>query len=202
MRVFVLVALVCAVAIGGCGKKEELHKLSTTMLVAGQGTAAKTQMRNVIPSKPAPQRLSVVIEEERYLGDVARQLGSSVDAMLALNKLTDTLLQRGQILLVDTSREMVEKFVDKRERRKAAKLAAEEAKRQEKLRKEAEVRAAKRQKLLEARAKKRGIKIAAAGTAPDRGPSAVPLRSGETRQVGHGQVRGVTMPTSFGGPSP
>lgn len=187
----------------GCGKKDDLQKLSVQMIAASGGTAAKTSLSNVIPSKPPTKRLNLVIEDERFMGDVARQLGTSVDALLVLNNMTDTLLQCGQILLVDTSREMVDQFVDKRERRKAAKLAAEESKRQDKLRKEAEVRAAKRQKLMEARAAKRGIKLKptslAAGT-PDRGPTGVPLRAGEARSMDHGQLRGVRLPSTFAAP--
>ena len=183
----------------GCAQKQDLHKLSVGVIQAGSGTAAKTQLRNVVPSKAPTQRLNVTIEDERYLGDVARQLGTSVDAMLALNQMTDTLLQRGQVLLVETRREFVDHFVDKREKRKAAKLAAEEAKRQDKLRKEAEARAAKRHKQMEARAKKRGLKyVAKSDGAPDTGPTSVPLRHGEERRLDHGKLRGVTLPASFG----
>lgn len=183
----------------GCAQKHELQKLSVGVIAAGSGTAQKTQLRNVVPSKAPAERCKVVIEDERYLGDVARQLGTSVDALMALNQVADTLLQRGQVILVETRRELVDQFVDKRERRKAAKIAAEEAKRQEKLRKEAEARAAKRQKQMEARAKKRGLKyVAAAAGVPDHGPTAVPLRSGEERSLNHGKLRGVTLPASFG----
>ena len=183
----------------GCQRPQELHALSTTVLKAGSGTAAKTQLKNIVPSKRPQERLTVVIEDERYLGDIARQLGTSVDALLAMNKLTDTLLTRGQIVMVEATRDLVDHFVDKRERRKETKIAADEAKRQDKLRKEAEARSAKRQKMLEARARKRGIKIVA-GHSPldDKGPSAVPLRAGEMRQLGHGQMRGVALPVAFG----
>lgn len=183
----------------GCAQKQELHKLSVSALQASTGTAQKTQLQNVVPSKAPAERCTLVIEDERYLGDVARQLGTSVDALMALNQLADTLLQRGQVVVVETRRALVDQFVDKREKRKAAKIAAEEAKRQEKLRKEAEARAAKRQKQMEARAKKRGLKyVAAAAGAPDTGPTAVPLRSGEERKLDHGKLRGVTLPASFG----
>ena len=195
---FALVLLASATA---CEKRAELEKLSTTMIQASAGTAAKSPMRNVIPSKPAKLRLNLVVEEERYLGDVARQLGASVDSLLALNQLRDTLLQKGQILLVETSREMLDQFVDRREKRKAAKIAAEEAKRQDKLRKEAELRAAKRMKLMEARAKKRGgkVSLAAMQAGHDKGPTGVPLRAGEVRQLGHGQIQGVHLPAGIGG---
>ncbi|MBM4345501.1 MAG: LysM peptidoglycan-binding domain-containing protein [Deltaproteobacteria bacterium] len=193
------VLLGIAALLQGCAQKQDLQKLSVGVLQAGSGTAQKTQLQNVVPSKSPAERLTLIVEDERYLGDIARQLGTSVDALMALNQLADTLLQRGQVVLVETRRELVDQFVDKREKRKAARIAAEEAKRQDKLRKEAEARAAKRQKQLEARARKRGLKyVAAAPGTNDTGPTAVPLRAGEERKLDHGRLRGVSLPASFG----
>lgn len=182
-------------------KGVSVEGFSKQMIEASAGTAGKVVTRNVVPSRQAPERLQVVIEDERYLGDVARQLGVSVDAMMRLNNLADTLLKPGATLQVDTTRDQLERFVDRRERRKAAKIAAEEAKRQEKVRLEAEARAARRAKALAARARKRGVPVALAadGKTPDLSQvPGSPLRPGQIRNHGAGVVRGVALPASFG----
>ncbi|MBI5609523.1 MAG: LysM peptidoglycan-binding domain-containing protein [Deltaproteobacteria bacterium] len=198
LQVTTAIALCCAVTLGaGCERRQELEKLSVSMLKAGEGTASKTPMRNVVPSKPVTEPLQLTIEDERFLGDVARQLGVSVDAVLEWNQLSDSLLRPGQVLQVRTTKAAIDKFVDRLERRKAAKLAAEETKRQEKVRKEAEARAAKRAKQMAARAKKHGGSAALAAAAGGGEPTGVPLRPGEARAVGTAKLRGVSLPANL-----
>lgn len=165
------------------------------------GTASRVITRNVVPSRQAAERLQVMIEDERYMGDVARQLGVSVDAMMRVNNLADTVLKPGTALQVDTTRDQLDRFVERRERRKGAKIAAEEAKRQEKVRIEAEARAARRAKAIAARARKRGVVVAMAADGKTLDLSQIPgspLRPGQVRNHGAGVVRGVALPASFG----
>ncbi len=186
---------------GGVAQGVSVEGFSKQMIEASAGTGGKVVTRNVVPSRQAAERLQVVIEDERYLGDVARQLGVSVDSMMRLNNLTDTALKPGVELQVDTTRDQLLRFEDRRERRKAAKIAADEAKRQEKVRLEAEARAARRAKALAARARKRGIPVAVAadGKTPDLSQvPGSPLRPGQVRNHGAGVVRGVALPASFG----
>lgn len=196
---------------GGSGKPQVSAQVSAQraavvgfskqVIEANAGTASKVVTRNVVPSRQASERLQVVIEEERYLGDVARQLGVSVDAMMRANNLADTLLKPGATLQVDTTRDQLDRFLDRRERRKAAKIEAEEAKRQEKVRLEAEARAARRAKALAARARKRGLAVAMAPDGKTADLSQVPgspLRPGQVRNHSAGVVRGVALPASFG----
>ncbi len=198
LRVAAALAFCFGATLGaGCERRQELEKLSATVLKAGEGTASKTPMRNVVPSKPVAEPLQLTIEDERFLGDVARQLGVSVDAVLEWNQLSDSLLKPGQVLQVRTTKAAIDKFVERRERRKAAKLAAEEAKRQEKVRKEAEARAARRAKQMAARAKKHGGSAAVAGAQGATEPTGMPLRPGEARAVGKAQLRGVSLPANL-----
>ncbi len=198
LHVVATIAFSCtAIAGAGCERRQEIEKLSASMLQAGEGTASKTPLRNVVPSKPAAEKLQLTIEDERFLGDVARQLGVTVDAVLEWNHLGDSMLHPGQVLEVKTTKAAIEKFVDRRERRKAAKLAAEEAKRQEKLRKEAEVRAAKRAKQMAARAEKRGGAATVATASEPLDSSGIPLRPGEARAVGKAKLRGVSLPANL-----
>lgn len=203
-----LLALLCGEALLGCEGDPLVQRvsvqgvsvqgLSEQMIRAGAGTAHKAAASNVVPSKAAPRQLVLTIEDERYLGDVARQLEVSVDAMMRLNGLSDTLLKPGMQLKVETRAELIDRFVARRERRKADKIAAEEAKRQEKVRKEAEARAARRAKQIAARARKRGAPVVAGQTGDLSQVPGTPLRPGQVRNHGAGVVRGVALPASFG----
>jgi hypothetical protein len=190
------VATVCTAALlGGCGRSDQVKSLAHDMLKAGAGTAAPP-MRTVVPSKPPVEMQSLRIEEERYLGEIARYMGTTVEAIRALNRLGEQPLTTGMVLQIETSREAVERYCTLRAQRKADKLAQAEAKLQAKLRAEAEARAAKRAKQLAARARKRGQPLPQ-GVAAEQLPG-MPLRPGETRVVGSGQVRGVMLPQSVG----
>jgi ribosome-binding factor A len=181
-----------------CDGVQALDKIPEAVLAAGGGTAGKTPMRNVVPSKPALALHEIRIEDERYLGDVARQLGAIVEAVVHDNDLRDTTLAPGQVLRVRTTRDLVDAFVDKRERRKAARAAAEEAKRVAKLKAEADARAAKRAAKLAARRKKLGVKAppnaAAATSTAATGP--------RTLSTGRHQVSVVVVPGAPWQPPP
>lgn len=200
-------ALWLGLALLGCQADPQLPRvsveaLSAQVLQAGAGTAHKAAASNVVPTKAAPRQLRLTIEDERYLGDVARQLEVSVDALMRLNGLSDTLLKPGMQLQVETRADLVDRFVARRERRKADKVAAEEAKRQEKVRKEAEARAARRAKLIAARARKKGVAVVDGKVGDLSQIPGTPLRPGQVRNHGAGVVRGVSLPASFGAASP
>ncbi len=131
----------CLPACEGAGS---VAKLQDRIVTAGAGTAARTRTSNVIPSKPAVAEHEIVVEDERYLGDLARQLGVTVDSVVADNNLPDHNLQRGMRLKVHTGRDLVDAYVAKREHRKQVKAAAEAARIAAKLKADAEARAAKR----------------------------------------------------------
>ncbi|MSP93138.1 MAG: LysM peptidoglycan-binding domain-containing protein [Myxococcales bacterium] len=169
-------ALVASIATGpvcACdgGALEEIPR---AMLAAGAGTAGKTTLVNVVPSRPPRQLHTVTVEEERYLGDMARALGVTVDSVLADNGMQEPTLKPGMVLQVRTTRDLIDAFVARRDRRKAEKAAAEEAKRQAKLKADADARAARRLARMQARRKRAGrgveAKASAAGvTAPAAG---------------------------------
>lgn len=142
-------------ALSGCdhGSRDHLVLVTDRIIAAGAGTAPRTPMHNVIPSKPADEIHAITVKDERYLGDIARQLGVTVDGVLHDNQLTESTLKTGQVLRVHTSRDLVEAFETRRERRRVAKIAADEAKRVAKSKAEAEARAARK-------AKQRAAKLA------------------------------------------
>lgn len=142
-------------SLGGCekGTRQDIVLVTDRIIAAGAGTAPRTLMSNVIPSKPASEVHAITVLDEHYLGDIARQLGVTVDGVLADNGLTESTLKPGQVLKVRTTRDLVEAFEARRERRRLARLAAEEAKRVAKAKAEAEARAAKK-------AKQRAAKLA------------------------------------------
>jgi LysM repeat protein len=142
-------------ALNGCEKstRRDIVTVTDKIIAAGAGTAPRTPMMNVIPSKPASEIHAITVLDEHYLGDIARQLGVTVDGVLADNALTESTLKPGQVLKVRTTRDLVDAFEARRERRRVAKLAAEEAKRIAKAKVEAEARAARK-------AKQRAAKLA------------------------------------------
>lgn len=204
---WLLLAVMGAEALLGCQadpvvQRVSVQGLSEQVIRAGAGTAHKPATSNVVPSKAAARQLVLAIEDERYLGDVARQLEVSVDAVMRLNGLSDTLLKPGMQIKVETRAELIDRFVLRRERRKADKIAAEEAKRQEKVRKEAEARAARRAKQIAARARKKGVAVADGKLGDLSQIPGTPLKPGQVRNHGAGVVRGVSLPASFGTAAP
>ncbi len=140
-------------ALSGCdpGARDHFVLVTDQIIAAGAGTAPRTPMHNVIPSKPTVEVHAITVNDERYLGDIARQLGVTVDGMLHDNQLIESTLKTGQVLRVHTSRDLVEAFEARRERRRVAKIAADEAKRVAKGKAEAEARAARKAKQRAAR---------------------------------------------------
>ncbi len=136
---------------------KELEKLSQSMLQASGGSASRTPMRTVVPSKPAAEAYVISIEDERYLGDLCRQLGVTVDDVMRVNNLKDGTLKKGMALQVTTTRDLVTQFEARREHKRQLRIAAEEAKRIAKVKADAEARALRKAKQREARQHKKEL---------------------------------------------
>lgn len=136
---------------------KELEKLSQSMLQASGGSASRTPMRTVVPSKPAAEVFVIGVEDERYLGDLCRQLGVTVDDVMRVNKLKDGTLKKGMALQVTTTRDLVTQFEARREHKRQLRIAAEEAKRIAKVKADAEARALRKAKQREARQHKKEL---------------------------------------------
>ncbi len=135
------VALLLATA--ACDRAPQINAMTRQMVEAGAGSAERAPMRAVIPTRPAAEEHTIVVDDERYLGDIARQLGVTVDEMLAVNKLAEPTLQRGQVLRVETTADLINGWEARRVERRAAKAAKEAEKRAAKAQAEADARAAK-----------------------------------------------------------
>lgn len=140
-RVAALAASLLAAA--GCESGQQVATVADQLLQAGSGTAPRTPMHNVVPSRSPVEQHVITIVDERYLGDVARQLGVTVDSLQHDNGLTSNQLQPGQQLLVTTSRELVKAFEQAGNERRERKAAAERAKLEAKRKAEAEAKAAR-----------------------------------------------------------
>lgn len=145
-----------ALALVGCEASRNVAHVADQMLAAGAGTAPKTTMHNVIPSRPAAQVHAITVQDERYLGDIARQLGVTVDGMLHDNRLAESTLKPGQVLDVRTTKDLVDAFEARRERRQTAQKLAAEAKRAAKAKAEMEARAERKAKQRLAKLARRG----------------------------------------------
>lgn len=123
----------CATA--GCDKIRQLSPdLKGTVVVPGGSQRARAH--NVIPTRQPPRRFVIQIENERSLTYIARELGVTVESLIATNELRTTQLHQGQQLQVDASPADVSRFLANREARKARKAA--------RLKKLAEEKAAKK----------------------------------------------------------
>lgn len=148
-------------AAAACDAAGEPVRLAQVALQQATAEAAQPALRveAVRPTRPPTDIHLITIEDERYLGDVARQLGATVDAVMADNQLTDTLLKPDMQLRVKTTADLVAQFEAAREARKARRAAREAAKQaelEEKARVAAEER---RRKALEAKAKRLGKSV-------------------------------------------
>lgn len=195
MRKLATTTALLAMGLTGCEQSADLQKMTQQVVVAGAGSADRMPMRAVIPTRPAPETHTIVVDDERYLGDIARQLGVTVDAMLAENKLQEPVLQRGQVLRVQTTADLIDSWEARRTERRAAKLRKEEEKRLAKARAEADARAAK---LLAKRLKKlKGKAAEAALTAAKQPTNSAPVPSDQTRKTpGGATVRTVHIGAS------
>lgn len=154
-------ALACTGALAGCEASGEPVRLARLALEQATSEAAQPALRveAVRPTRPPVDVHLIAIEDERYLGDVARQLGATVDSVMADNQLQDTALKPGMQLRVQTTADLVVQFEAAREARKARRAEREAAKQaalEEKARLAAEER---RRKSLEAKAKKLGVSV-------------------------------------------
>lgn len=153
----------------GCDRAPELHRMTQQVVEAGAGSSQHTPMRAVIPTRPAAVEHTIVVDDERYLGDIARQLGVTVDEMLAMNKLAEPTLQRGQVLKVETTADLINGWEARRIERRALKAQREMEKRAAKAKAEADARAArqlaKRLKKLKGKAAEAAL-VAAHSTTP------------------------------------
>lgn len=175
--------------LGGCDSLQDLNGLSDKVLQAGSGTASRTTVRGVRPSRPTAAMHPVAIEDERYMGDIARQLGVTVDSILRDNGLTDNTLSPGMVLQIRTSKDLVDSFIARRDARKKAAIEVAAAKVRAKLKAQADERAAKRAARL---ALKRGrghrppvTAPAVAGRKPVGGKSAVKPGGPAAARIAH-----------------
>ena len=129
--------------LGACDRAPQLNEMTKQVVEAGAGSADRTPMRAVIPSRPAAEEHTIIVDDERYVGDIARQLGVTVDEMLAMNKLQEPTLQRGQVLRVETTADLINGWEAHRAERRAAKALKEQEKRAAKAKADADARAAK-----------------------------------------------------------
>ncbi len=134
---------VLLLAATACDRAPQIQEMTKQVVAAGAGTSERAPMRAVIPTRPAAEEHTIVVDDERYMGDIARQLGVTVDELLAMNKLAEPTLQRGQVLRVETTADLLNGWEARRAERKAAKLAKEQEKRAAKAKAEADARAAK-----------------------------------------------------------
>ena len=126
------VVVVCAVlpATVGCEKIREISpNLAGTVVVPGGGSS---QRGNVIPTRQPPRRFVIAIEDERSLTYIARELGVTVENIIATNELQSTVLKPGQQLHIDASPADVSRYLANREARKARKAARAKKKAEEK----------------------------------------------------------------------
>lgn len=164
-----------------CDGAPKLREMTKQVVEAGAGSADRTPLRAVVPSRQAAEEHTIIVDDERYLGDIARQLGVTVDEMLAMNKLEDPTLQRGQVLRVETTVDLINGWEARRTERRAAKAAKEQEKRAAKARAEADARAAKalarRMKKFKGKAAEAALVAAHASSTQPPGPADVTQRT-------------------------
>ncbi len=132
-----------AILAAGCDRAPQIHDVTQQMVAAGAGSSDHTAMRSVVPSRPAAEEHTIIVDDERYLGDIARQLGVTVDELLSKNRLAEPTLQRGQVLRVETTADLINGWEAHRAERKALKAQKEAEKRAAKAKADADARAAK-----------------------------------------------------------
>ena len=179
-----------------CDRAPQIQEMTKQVVAAGAGSSERAPMRAVIPTRPAAEEHTIVVDDERYMGDIARQLGVTVDELLAMNKLQEPGLQRGQVLRVQTTADLLNGWEARRTERRAAKLAKEQEKRAAKAKAEADARAAK---LLARRLKKLKGKSAEAALVAAHARTAEVAATGPV-DVTHKSPGGATVRTIRVGP--
>ena len=125
-------------------------------LPALTGTGPKHRL-TVIPSAAPKQRFEVTIQTKRYLSDVARQLGTTVEAIIADNGLPDSSIAPGQRLKVRCTERRFNEFKRLQRVREERRLKRAEKRRLRKLAKEDELlkRKKNRQRVRRKRARRK-----------------------------------------------
>ncbi len=119
----VLIALLAAtlsLASTGCNEvRQAMSELEGAAIVA----PTKPEMRtdNVIPSADPVEMLPVVVDGERTLSHLANGLGATVDDIMIDNQLADSRVKSGTELTVRTTRSRLNRYVERRERRRQLK---------------------------------------------------------------------------------
>lgn len=180
-----------------CDRAPEIERVTKQVVAAGSGSADRTKMRAVIPTRPAAEEHTIFVDDERYLGDIARQLGVTVDELLVKNKLAEPTLQRGQMLRVETTADLINGWEVRRAERKAIKAQKEAEKRAAKAQAEADARAAR---MLAKRMKKLKGKAADAALVAARARTPVVAATGPV-DVTHKSPGGATVRTIRVGPA-
>lgn len=118
-------AIACAAILlsVGCDKLREWAPKVTGVVVSMDGSPNAGRAK-VIPTRGLPRRFIIKVERERSLTYFAQELGMTLADLIALNKLTETVLHEGQELHVDARPPDVARFWAKREARKAREAAA------------------------------------------------------------------------------
>mgnify|MGYP002628765055 FL=1 len=115
--------------------------------VARLSPKAPERRLTVIPSAAPRQSFQVTVTDERYLADVARRLGTTVEAIIRDNHLPDSTIHAGQQLKVQsTSRRFVE-FERLQQVRAERRLKRAEARRVAEAAKAAELNAKKHRRV-------------------------------------------------------
>lgn len=121
-QLFLMALLAGALCSTGCDKIRAMSPALSGTSIAADGQQPRG---NVIPTRAPPRRFVMVVEDERSLTYIARELGVTVESLIATNELKSTTLQRGQQLHVDASPADVSRFLAKREARKERRAARE-----------------------------------------------------------------------------
>lgn len=123
--------IACLATVCGCDKLRSLAPQLSTTAINGAAPAS-ARRSNVIPTRRPPRRHIIEVKDERSLTGIARELGVTVEEIIATNSLTSTTIKPGQQLHVDASPADVVRFLSKREARLARKAARAKKKAAEK----------------------------------------------------------------------
>ncbi len=100
----------------GCKQLEEVGKQLPSAAII-EAPANRSSANNVIPTAEPIETFTVVVEKERYLSDIARALGSTVDDLMIDNDLGQSRLKPGLRLRVRTTSSRYARFLQRRERK-------------------------------------------------------------------------------------
>ncbi|MCO4760774.1 MAG: LysM peptidoglycan-binding domain-containing protein [Myxococcales bacterium] len=141
-----ILLLLAIVAASGCDRASSL------------ASSSPRHRLTVISSAPPQQRLRITVTDERYLSDVARRLGTTVETLIRDNKLADSTIHPGMQLEVRTTARRHAEFERLQQVRAERRIKRAEAKRNKAAAAAAakrKLRKAKRPRRRRARRKKR-----------------------------------------------